>query len=208
METQLHRYLTAKSFYNTIAGGGKIKCRFTQFWKAAAPPTTRIFFYLLIQGRLLTHDVMRKRGMICLMHCPLCRQCPTESALHLFFLCPIAIEVWRRVSLQTGLVHMNIALTVHDVIYQSMEIVKGIAKNRMEWSTVFICAYRHIWKNWNAALFDRSFITAQLLVERILNDSALWLKYCNKRESPHQRVVRIISGHQREQLEQRVVPQD
>jgi zinc-binding in reverse transcriptase len=83
-----HEIYTANSFYNLFVGTGKRRCIFPTLWKSKAPPSV-IFFYTLLNYKLLTKQVMKRRKM---QHgatnCVTCRQCPMEFALYLFFLCP------------------------------------------------------------------------------------------------------------------------
>lgn len=85
----------ACSLYNTIISAGKIGWHYMELWTAAAPSKVKFFTYLLLQNRILTHEVMR-RGMQCDMQCVTCDDCPIESSQHLFFECPNAVEVWGR----------------------------------------------------------------------------------------------------------------
>lgn len=85
---------TAKSVYEVIKGGGMIRDSYTYVWKAKVPPTVKIFGFLLLKNRLLTHDVMHRRNMKVPLPCMLCENCPIESAFHIFFLCPYVVHVW------------------------------------------------------------------------------------------------------------------
>jgi zinc-binding in reverse transcriptase len=83
---------SAKSFYDFYAGLGKIKWEFHALWKAAHT-TVRVFYFLLLHDKLLTQQILFKRKITNVSGCVV-RQCPTESALHLFYLCPLAVSAW------------------------------------------------------------------------------------------------------------------
>jgi hypothetical protein len=96
---------------------------------------------------------------------------------------------------------MIIALSVQEVIYRSQEMVLTTRRNRLkEWQTIFLCTCWHIWKSSNVVLFDRTHITAQLLVDGILHDAVLWMTHCNKREQPQTRLSAIIGRNRSEDM--------
>jgi zinc-binding in reverse transcriptase len=86
---------STNSFYSFFAGFRKVKGVFGLPWKAEAPPSIKNFFYLLVNDRLLTQQVLiRRKVSYSANGCVMCTNCPVESSLHLFFLCPYAISVW------------------------------------------------------------------------------------------------------------------
>jgi zinc-binding in reverse transcriptase len=56
-----HGTYMANSFYNLVAGIGKTRDAFPALWKTKAPPTVKFFFYALLNDRLLTKHVMRRK---------------------------------------------------------------------------------------------------------------------------------------------------
>lgn len=70
---------SASSFYRIISTAGKIIWPFKYIWKAKVPPTVKIFLYLLLNGKILSRDVLRRRGIQVDPHCVTCLNCPTES---------------------------------------------------------------------------------------------------------------------------------
>lgn len=93
---------SAKSLYDVMMAGGKTISEFKQTWNFKIPPTVRIFAYLLFQGKILTHDVMERRGFNCDMGCITCDNCSMETAMHLFFQCRFAIALWNRMAALLG----------------------------------------------------------------------------------------------------------
>lgn len=84
---------SAKSVYRILTSGGRIKWQFLTIWAIKIPFTVRVFAYLLIEGKLPTHDVMERRFIQCMMDCVLCTACQSETALHLFFMCTYSKRV-------------------------------------------------------------------------------------------------------------------
>lgn len=89
---------SAKSLYDTLLAGGKTICPFGHTWNLKVPPTVKVFLYLLIKGKILTHDVMQQRGFNCEMSCTACRNCTLETSIHLFFECSFATSVWHQIA--------------------------------------------------------------------------------------------------------------
>lgn len=56
---------STNSFYNLVVTAGKTKWEYRFIWQLKIPHTVRVFAFLLLQGRLLTHDVMHYRGIQC-----------------------------------------------------------------------------------------------------------------------------------------------
>lgn len=53
----------------------------------------RCSHFLIFRGRILTHDVMDRRGIPCEKLCCLCDSCEMEDVCHLFFECIYAQRV-------------------------------------------------------------------------------------------------------------------
>lgn len=71
-------FYTAKSVYDAIKGGGMIRDNYTYVWRSKVLPTVRVFGFLLLKNRLLTHDNMQHRNMNVSLPCMLCGNCPIE----------------------------------------------------------------------------------------------------------------------------------
>jgi zinc-binding in reverse transcriptase len=74
---------SANSFYSCFSGAGRTRSATAHLWRTKAPGTVKIFFYLLMNDRLLTFEIIRRRKMLQTQRdCIMCRHCPMESALH------------------------------------------------------------------------------------------------------------------------------
>jgi zinc-binding in reverse transcriptase len=63
---------SAKSFYDFYAGLGKIKWEFSLLWKTKAPPSVRIFYFLLLHDKPLTQQVLQRRKIAGETGCVMC----------------------------------------------------------------------------------------------------------------------------------------
>lgn len=170
---------TASSAYAIMAGAGKIRWGNMAAWKCKAPPTVKIFTYLAMQGKILTRDTLRRRGMNILATCVMCDNCPVESVLHLLYLCPYATTVWFYVAQSLKRPIMKQAMTVQGILSCSWQMVKQQGgMSRKEWMSRFICVTWIIWKQRNAVVFGDNRLPPRLLAERCITERHLWLKYC------------------------------
>ncbi|CAL8995128.1 unnamed protein product [Prunus brigantina] len=67
-------------------------------WKLRVPPKLKIFFWLVLQGRILTNEQRARRQLTSDPSCSVCDGF-SESIVHLLRDCPRANEVWRAVGL-------------------------------------------------------------------------------------------------------------
>jgi zinc-binding in reverse transcriptase len=81
--------------YAMLATAEKIRSPVAHVWKSKVRLTLRVFFILLLHDKVLTKDVMIRRKFTVTQGCVLCGQCPSESANHLFCLCPVAVQIWK-----------------------------------------------------------------------------------------------------------------
>ena len=172
-----HRTYSAISFYNIISYGGKIKWDYRYTWNLHIPPTVKIFAYLCLQGKLLTHDVMEVRGFTCEMSCTLCQSCNIETAAHLFFQCEHATIVWRRVAWYLGYRLMCRGESVQDMVLKSSwKCARQMT--RRKWGVFFFSACWRIWKERNHKIFEKSCAPPIKATEGAMKEALLWLRYC------------------------------
>lgn len=174
-----HGVYTAKSAYQILCMGGKIKCAFMYVWAAKITPSAKIFAYLALRDRILTRERLRSRGMQTPRMCVCCSNCPVESLAHLLFLCPFAVEVWFHIATSLNRHIMKVAGTVTLIWQKSWEMVKsqgGMSKR--DWVSRFVCTMWNIWKNRNCIIFRNQGLPATLLASRIMDEMRLWIVHC------------------------------
>lgn len=170
---------SAKSFYRVMVAGGLIGWRFSRIWKGKIPPTVRIFACMLLQGKILTRDILRQRGMRVERHCVICNNCPAESQLHLIFLCPIAVQIWVIVSSMIGQPIFKPADTIHGIWDSSWAMVRRQGSMpHTEWMARFICTAWNIWKARNEKIFRGLSQRPETVAFRAAQEMRLWLRYC------------------------------
>lgn len=170
---------TTKSAYKIMSEGGLIQWRLAFIWKCRIPTTVKIFTYLMLKGKILTRDVMLRRVMNYGRHCSMCNNCPTESILHVLYLCPYAVAVWFYVAQLLNRPLMSPAGTVEGIWEKSWGMVNySGGMSRKEWASRFICTIWFIWKQCNKVVFGEQQVSAQVLAGRCFQEMRMWLSFC------------------------------
>jgi zinc-binding in reverse transcriptase len=175
-----NKQYTAKSAYEKLSGGGKIKDANVQIWKTKTPPTVTIFCFLLLRGKILTRDVLSKQKIHCQMNCVMCLNCGMETAIHLLFRCEYAASVWDELNRRMG---FQCVLNQEDVLSIWEKLIKDTRGKPEKWKTegpvLILCACWYIWNQRNSVIF-RSVRKKppDILVNLILAQWEWWLRLC------------------------------
>lgn len=68
-------------------------------WSSKTAPKLKLFLWSCIQGALPLGSELQRRGMNSTVLCPRCKK--EETAMHVFFQCSFAKEVWRLIPLKS-----------------------------------------------------------------------------------------------------------
>lgn len=85
---------STRSTYKVRHHSGVLCQHYRRLWKIKCPPKVKVFLWVLLQNKLLTREMLARRGCNIVQGCLLCRSDTVESALHLFWTCPYAKEFW------------------------------------------------------------------------------------------------------------------
>ena len=142
-----------------------------------SPPKVKVFTFLHLKNRLLTHDIMARRRMHCQPRCVMCEACTLETAHHLFFRCRYATAVWRELARSKGREVLSVGFSVQQTWEKSFENNSG-AMQRKQWATLFMCTLWNLWKQRNDKVFSDKMKHPKILVQLILHEERLWMRYC------------------------------
>lgn len=162
-----------------LTEGGRTRDRNVQIWRYKVPPTVKVFAFLMLQNRILTHDVMIRRNMRCDRQCVLCGNCPVESSFHIFFLCPYVVHVWFILSRKAGFNLIVLGTDLEDTWIQSLHSMKkrgGLW--RRNGASLLLCTIWMLWKTRNGKIFADEQVTPQILADRIWQETPLWVRHC------------------------------
>jgi zinc-binding in reverse transcriptase len=137
-----HRVYTANSFYNFFAGTGKTRFAFPPLWRVKAPLSVKLFFHALITDKLLTQHMLRRRKIQHIQTgCLMCRQCPSKSTLHLFFLCPFAISLWMTLQQHYRFPMISPNPSMIQIMQKGYDEVRGRKKSDVSlWCSIIMAA--------------------------------------------------------------------
>lgn len=156
---------SANSLYVMMITGGKEHWPYAYIWRLKIPPTVRIFAYLWLKGKLLTHDRMHEKGITSELSCATCAKCTFETAMHLFFQCSYASAFWSRVNMVIGHRIMIEGNSVQLTFDRSWRNYRGRLQ-RQTWNTYFIAACWFLWKERNSMIFNRKLRDPKWVADR------------------------------------------
>lgn len=168
---------TASSVYKLMVSGGKIQWNFKKIWEATAPSKVKIFTFLLLNNRVLTHEIMHRRGISCEAKCVMCEVCDVETSHHLFFQCQNAQEVWGKF---TNLIRVED--TVHNTWENSRHHYSARLHKRI-WVTRVMSVLWSLRKQRNELIFQGTKLPVWLVANRAKEEAQLWIRYCGKQGS-------------------------
>ncbi|XP_078167173.1 uncharacterized protein LOC144561941 [Carex rostrata] len=103
-----------------------------------------------------------------------------ETAVHLFYQCRYAKQVWEKVAKRLGRRIMVRGISVQQTWDKSWDRIShegSMPKKR--WAVLFMCVSWPLWKQRNDKNFRGKFKPPFLVADSILEDSAMWFKYCS-----------------------------
>jgi hypothetical protein len=92
---------STKKVYNALSIHPVAPLPFKWIWSSAALPKQKFFFWLLVQDRLNTKDMMeRKSFYVQCNRCVLCDDRSIETMAHLFFHCDFSRNFWWKIGME------------------------------------------------------------------------------------------------------------
>ncbi|KAM5549518.1 hypothetical protein ABKV19_000773 [Rosa sericea] len=123
-------------------------------WRLCMPPKLKIFFWLIVQGKLLTNAERMKRRFTRDELCPICHV-HTESLLHMLRDCPRVTKIWQKLNCSNsikGAMQLDWVGWLAANGHCSMKCYGG-----MNWNVLFTFTCWYIWKWRNKNVFEEGF---------------------------------------------------
>ncbi|XP_060182445.1 uncharacterized protein LOC132612126 [Lycium barbarum] len=130
-------------------------------------PRWIFILYLAIHGRLQTKDRVARWNEIEDLSCPLCAG-QSETLEHLFFLCPVSGEIWRRVLRWQGIT--RIPTTWCDEVNWAMNNAKGNSVEAHIYKMTLAAGVYLIWKERNLRHFQHKSNSISTLTATIVQE--------------------------------------
>lgn len=91
---------TCAKAYKQLSGLATVHPVFRWIWKSSCQHKHKVFFWLLVQDRLSTRNILRRKNMFLPSYnCVLCEEAIEETVDHLFLHCELAKECWSLVGM-------------------------------------------------------------------------------------------------------------
>ncbi|CAL1375754.1 unnamed protein product [Linum trigynum] len=145
-------------------------------WQSVIPPKVCAFLWTVFYRRILTHDVLRRRGWSFPSRCSLC-ECSEETLDHLFITCSFSREVWRMLS-----AFIDLRSPSQDTTSTINGWPLGSSQSPKAWcSRVFIHAFFwRIWLERNSRIFRDEHASSRMVSFKTARLIADWLCAGNK----------------------------
>lgn len=143
----------SSSFYKVVANSGRHISPFMLIWKAKVPPTVQVFAFLLLHDKLPTREMLLRRRFTVLGHCLLCGHCPSKLATHIFFLCPISVQMWYIME-HTSRLHLMVPAMILQKIFAASNKRPKATTKMSTWIAYFIARCWQLWKTRNGIVLE------------------------------------------------------
>jgi hypothetical protein len=145
------KYFQVKSYYKSLTTNGKDCFPWKSIWKAKVPPRVAFFSWTAALGRILTAENLRRRRVIIISWCCMCKV-DGESVDHLLLHCAYAKELWDLVFAMFGIAWVMPA-TVRD-LFDCWLGKMGKHPIHMIWRAVPHCLMWCLWRERNLRTFE------------------------------------------------------
>ena len=146
-------------------------------WSAKAAPRAKTFAWILLPGKCLTADNLRRRRIPHDPVCPLCRAAP-ETVHHLIAACPFSMQVWSKTASSLGSPFSDLAMPTDTRLRtrfrrQTRSLPRA---KRATWKATCLLVSWCIWKEQNDRIFNAKTGTASQVHSRIIDEARMWVQ--------------------------------
>lgn len=167
---------STKSAYN-LQFNATIQTNFKQLiWQVWAPGKHKFFCWLLLQDRLWCNDRLQRRGWTNGYFCQLCMR-NLECSMHLFWECPMGIQIWQRTAHEHGCMALDPASWTQcrkSIEQMQMITAKAATTDRKRVQSIMFIVLWQIWQERNQRTFRQSCSTVNAVLGAIRRDMDSW----------------------------------
>ena len=166
------RNFEVKTFYKALACHEAVSFPWKGIWRVKAPKRVAFFVWTAALGKILTHDNLRRRGIVVVEWCVMCKK-HGESVDHLLLHCDVARVVWSSFYSLFG-VEWVMPSSVVDLL-SAWGTLLGRGPVHRIWKQVPLCVLWGLWRERNSRLFEDVEVQVGALCRNVLNMLYLWV---------------------------------
>jgi len=160
------RNFAMKTFYKTLFCHEVASFPWKVIWHVKAPKQVAFFVWTAALGKILTHDNLRRRGIVMVEWCVMCKKYG-ESVDHLLLHYDVARVVWSSFYSWFGM-EWVMPSSVLDLLSGWGTLLGRGPINRI-WKQVLLCVLWSLWRERNSRLFEDVEVTIGALCRNMLN---------------------------------------
>jgi hypothetical protein len=155
-----------RSYYHVLSSKEEVLFPWKCVWKPRVLPRVTFFIWTVALGRILTADNLRRRNIILVDWCCLCKE-DGENIDHLFLHCTVARELWNSVFILFGM-----SWVMPRRVVDLLTCWQGsLGHHREIWKAIPHCLMWCLWRERNARTFkdsERNILDLKLFFYRSL----------------------------------------
>jgi exonuclease III len=140
-----------KSFYKILSNSNAEVFPWKSIWRCKVQKRVAFFGWNAALGKMLTHDNLRKRNIVVVEWCCLCKK-NGESVDHLLLHCEVATYLWHSVFTLIGMEWVMPEKVID--LFACWNQVGGRDLSRDIWRMAPLCVIWCIWRERNARIFE------------------------------------------------------
>jgi hypothetical protein len=165
-------FFEVSSFYEVLIRRNGPYFPWKSIWRVKAPTRVAFFVWSAALGKSFTHDNLRKRNVIIIEWCCMCKK-NGESIDHLLLHCKVAHDLWSYILILFG-VEWVMQRTVLELLTSWGSSV-GYGRAKEAWRLAPLCLFWCIWQERNAWLFEDVETSMVELQKCLLNMLYIWI---------------------------------
>ncbi|XP_068639159.1 uncharacterized protein [Aristolochia californica] len=142
-------------------------------WRLCCPPKVKFFMWSACQNKILTADVLRRRGHPSMdLLCPLCN-IEDESASHTLLLCPYSWKVWSSI-----FCNFDLQICISADLFSFSKSIYGYPFSGLGKMMLSACVSFVPWGIWNERnrrRFEAKFESEKNVVDKVMGQISTWL---------------------------------
>jgi hypothetical protein len=159
-----------KSFFGSMMCAGGTRFPWKCVWRSQAPLRAAFFTWSAALSRILTLDNLRKRNLIIVDRCCLCKR-DEESVDHILLHCDLASALWNNIFSRFG-ISWVMPRSVFDLVACWWK--SGRSGSATSWKMVPICLFWCIWRERNLRCFENLESSLEEVIELFLHTLYVW----------------------------------